>query len=417
MRSLRTRAPIEDEKRAARKRAGLSAEAPGWGGVAEASVRREAEERAPERPQQPRARKIAPADEDGKITSAAWDSIRAEAAEQHGPGLIGLYRWQDESLVEAGFTRTSNYWLFSLEEFFQAVEEEKKRWGIWLAGRGMGKSTTLTRVAALGGIWMPRQIPPRQRWVWPFISVRPTDADKRIEEIEGIIHDAYGIDVDRGSPRGIPTLTLDDAGGMPIAYNSLASTIGNVKGPSCTGMILDEEAAMRAGGANPSGEIVASVIAAFRARENIFAIRCSSAWEKTGSHWNAVKNGSNDANFVATIGPFLEQARAGFLDVAAWEEAHGNNEFARNTRRVAEQLTASSPGVPTWVGHPAITAIKSRRELEALDDETMHELHPGLTRSGAWLREFGSVPLEPGSMREHPDSLAGVKFAREVVTW
>ena len=337
-------------------------------------------------------RKFAAADAEGKVTSADWAGIRVEALEQHGPGLAGLYKWQDARLVECDYPPTSAYWMWSLEEFFKGVEHEQKRWGIWLAGRGMGKSTTLTRVASVGGVWLPRKIPPRQRWVWPFVSVRPTDADKRIDEIQGIILDAYGIEVERGAPRGVPTLSLDDAASMQIAYNSLASTIGNVKGPSCIGMTLDEEAAMRAAGANPSGEIVASVIGSFRARDNIFGIRCSSAWERAGSHWNAVEQGSNDVNFVATIGPFLEQARAGFLDVAEWEMARGNKVFAADARRIAGLLTTESRGIPTWVGHPAITAIKSRRDFEALDDATMNELYPGLTRSGAWLREFGSEP-------------------------
>lgn len=390
---------------------------PEFATAVEASRAREEQERAEAATRVPIVRKIAAADEDGKVTSADWAGIRREAVDKHGRGLAGLYGWQDTRLVEAGFPPTSEYWTWSLGKFFGAVEDEEKRWGVWLAGRGMGKSTTLTRVAAVGGVWLPRTIPPRQRWVWPFISVRPTDADRRIEEIQGIILDAYGVEVERGAPRGVPTLSLDDAAGMPISYNSLASTIGNVKGPSCIGMILDEEAAMRAAGANPSGEIVASVIGAFRARDNIFGIRCSSAWERAGSHWNAVKAGSNDANFVATVGPFLEAARSGFLDVAVWEDAHGNRDFAAECRRVAAELTSESKGIPTWVGHPGIRAVKSRAEFEALDDETMHELYPGLTRSGAWLREFGSVPLDPAGALGYPDSMARAVFKREAVTW
>jgi len=358
-----------------------------------AASAREEQERA-EKPAK-RIRKLAPADEDGKVTTADWATIRLDALEQFGPGLSGLYRWQDARLVEAGFPPTSPYWLWSLDGFFSAVEQEQKRWGVWLAGRGMGKSTTLTRVAALGGVWLPRKIPPRQRWLWPFISVRPTDADRRIEEIQGIIEEAYGITVEKGAPRSIPTLTLLDAGSMPIAYNSLASTIGNVKGPSCTGMILDEEAAMRVGGANPSGEIIASVVAAFRARDDIFAIRCSSAWETKGSHWNAVKKGSTEINYVATLGPFLRAAVAGFLDAATWEEDRGDRAAAAEIRRVAAELRADSAGIPTFVGHEAITAIKSRRDIEALDEETLAEMYHGLTKVKAWLREYGSVPMSP----------------------
>jgi hypothetical protein len=346
-----------------------------------------------------------------------FDAMREEARRRYGtgPGLYPLLLLQDDYLVDAGYTPMSPYWRWSLREFFRALEEYRKRWGIWLAGRGMGKSTTLTRVAAAAGIWVPRSVPPTQRWVCPFISVRPTDADTRLGEIGGILSDAYGaVGVDaKGktvlpeitAPRSVPTIKLADANDQAIAYNSLASTIGNVKGPNIFCVIFDEEAAMRHAGSNPSGEILASIIGAFRAREGVFGIRCSSAWEREGSHWNAVEAGDTVTNFVATIGKdFVDIAASGFLDVADWEEKRGaGREAARKIRAYVDTLEAGSRGIPTWVGNPTIGAVASRVDIEALDDKTLGALYPGLTRDAAWLREFGSVPPHPlGSARGAP---------------
>ena len=335
----------------------------------------------------PAPRRRFTADEDGRVDYA---SVRAEAEDVYGPGLYGLLLWQDARLVAAGWPAMSPWWKSAIGAFLAA----SVRWFVLLVGRGGGKSTTLTRLAALLATWCPRSIPPSQRWVCPFISVRPTDADRRIEEITGVHDAAYGLQLSKTSPRGVLTLELEDANGQPIAYNSLASTIGNVKGPSCIAVLFDEEAAMRKEGANPSGEILASLIATFRARENIYGIRCSSAWDRSGSHWSAVTGGDNITNHVARIGAdFLDVARAGFLEAALWEEEQKHDrDAAKALRTYAAALTADSPAIPTWVANPTIGAVASRIDMEALDDATFESLFPGLDRKGAWLREFGSSP-------------------------
>lgn len=353
--------------------------------------------------------------EDGEAPD--YEAFRSEAYGTYGdgPGLYPLLLLQDDRLVTAGYTPMSPWWRWSLHEFFRAIEEARKRWGVWLAGRGMGKSTTLTRLAAAVGVWGQRSVPPMQRWVCPFISVRPTDADTRLAEIGGILTSAYGAvgtDAkgnaalpDITAPRSVPTIKLNDANGQAIAYNSLASTIGNVKGPNCFSVIFDEEAAMRHGGSNPSGEILASIIGAFRARDGIFGVRCSSAWEREGSHWNAVEAGDTVTNFVATIGAaHLDVAMSGFLDAAEWEEAKGAGKVAADKIRAhVGTLTAASRGIPTWVGNPTIGPVASRIDMEALDDKTLDALYPGLTRFDAWLREFGSVPpVAKGSAKGAP---------------
>ena len=383
---------FEEKLREAQRRGKESPSAAAWQAVAQESAAPVIETSPPR----------VPSDE-GHSDASVWARIRAEAAQLYGPGLYGLLLWQDDRLVTAGFPPMSPWWRWANGDFFRAFEEERKRWFIVLAGRGMGKSTTLTRLASLGATWCPRSIPPAQRWAWLFISVRPTDADRRMEEIQGIHHAAYGQDLEMSTPRGVLTMELDDAGGHPIAYNSLASTIGNVKGPSTIGVIFDEEAAMRKAGANPSGEILSSLIATFRARQGIFGIRCSSAWARDGSHWNAIQAGDTITNHVARIGPgFVRDAARGFLDVAAWEDSHGSSDIGDVLRRYAATLTPQTTAIPTWVGHPALGAVASRIDMEGVDDETLNELYPGLTRQGAWLREFGSVP--PGGEDETDDT-------------
>lgn len=285
----------------------------------------------------------------------------------------------------------SPWWLWTIENFFASL----KRWLLVLAGRGGGKSTVLTRLAALLAAFEYRRIPPGQLWIWPFVSVRPGDARKRLSEIQAIYQHAYHLVCKITSPEGTPTMPLLDARGQSIAFVSFASTLGNVSGPNGIGATVDEEEKIE----RNTGEIVGSLAMTFRARPGIRGVRSSSAMTTAGSLYKAVNEGDAITNFVARIGwRFLPDAVAGFLAVAEWEDARSNPGGATAIRAYAETLTAESVAIPTWLANPSLgspdgktwpaasAAVASRIEVEA----TPLEGTDGLTRWRYWLRECGS---------------------------
>lgn len=316
-----------------------------------------------------------------------WTRATREAAE-FGPGMFGLLMWQDSRLVRAGFPAMSAWWVWTLRIFYESL----KRWLVARVGRGGGKSTTLTRVASCENMFGERKVPPGQRWTWPFISVSAEDARRRIVEIEAILK-AVGIIVEPKYPAGHPTIELVDARGNPVSFTALASTIAGVSGPSTTGATIDEEAKLRdrATNANPSTEILASLIQTFRARQGIRAIRCSSAWTDKGSHALSIADGDTMANHVAVIGEaFLPTVLDGLYEVAVWEEQHkGDHVAAKAIRDYAATLTASSPNIPTWLANPTISAVASREEVEAMPKDAIGAV-PLVTY---WLRENASLPM------------------------
>jgi hypothetical protein len=224
--------------------------------------------------------------------------------------------------------------------------------------------------------------------------VRPIDARRRIYETSKLLSLAYGITVAPTQPLGTYTLALRDIAGNAVEIVSLASTIGNVSGPSTPGCVVDEAAKLQTNpqGANPDGELITSLAETSRARDGWIGVRCSSAWRTTGAHHASVTEGTNLVNFVPCIGAdFIEAALWGLETVAAWEASQGNPEGAAQIRAWSATLSATSPNVPTWVANPTIPALRSRQLLDTLakDDPSLE----GLDRTTAWLRECASMPL------------------------
>ena len=320
------------------------------------------------------------------------EQISQEAAEL-APGMFGYLLWVDQRVVDYGMPRMSDWWRFAISGFYASG----KRWGIFRVGRGGGKSTTLTRIAATEGLFAERQIPPGQRWIWPFISINTEDAGRRIVEIASVLR-AVGLTPEIKRPNGRPTIELVDVNAQTIAFISLASSISGVSGPSTIGATLDEEAKLRdrAKNANPATEILASLVQTFRARDGIRGIRCSSAWNNLGSHAQAIAEGDTSANFVARLGEqFLQSAIDGLLDVADFESATGGKDIGDKIRAYARTLTAESPNVPTWIANPTIGALASRMEVNAIAKDS--NLLRGITRGEYWLRENVSLPLKSAS--------------------
>jgi hypothetical protein len=375
-----------------------------------ASRKREEEERAQAAAKAPTVRKLPASNADGEVDiRATLQSFRDEAAALHGPGLFGLLLLQEARLVAAGFHPISSWWLWVVEGFLASL----KRWLLILAGRGAGKSTMLTRLAVVLALFSPRRIPPGQTWIWPFVSVRPSDAKKRLEEIKAILLHAYHYELKITSPESTPTLALEDAAGQSIAFVSFASTLGNVSGPNSVGATVDEEEKLERGPA----EVVGSLAQTFRARPGIRGIRCSSVFKADGTLVRAIEKGDSITNYIARIGErHLVDVLDGLEAVAVWEFQRGDHRAAERIRAYAATVTAESTGVPTWLGNPATgapedgsawtagqAAVATRIEAEAVDDRVLD----GLTRADYWLRENASVVPGGGSLADEDFEVAG----------
>jgi hypothetical protein len=324
----------------------------------------------------------------------------------------------DRKCSAAGMPGMSPWWRAEVGRFFVSG----KPLGIFLVGRGGGKSTTWERVAATVVRYGVRSSPPGQTWTAPFISVGPDDANRRIDGMAAVFRaDGLAIvgEIDEGggkvkpgddavkiarAPRG--SLTLHDASGNPILVASIAGTIGNVSGPSTVFLMIDEAAKLhdKTTNANPLTEILVSALQTSRGRPGWRGIVCSSAWNREGVHWKLVEQGDNETNFLARIGAdFLDAALAGFEEVAAWEQRNGDLVAAKIVREHAAGLRADSPLVPTWVANPTLgnpagpvpwahAAMASRMLIQALPESALE----GRSRVRVWMRENASVPDAEG---------------------
>ena len=315
-----------------------------------------------------------------------WERFADEAAAEYGPGRMGLYLKQDARLVQGGMPAATPWWQWTIGEFLAS----ELTWLIAMVGRGAGKSTNLERLLMLIVIWTKRYVPPGQPWTCPFMSAIEADAFRRIKEISALLQIAYHVE---GKIRG-QSIRVADCCGNQIEIVSTAGTIAQTSGPSTVSAFFDEAAKMRtaAGAANSDTELIASIVGTSRELEGWIGVRCSSAFETRGAHFDNCMEGTNSQNFVATIGPaFIDAALAGYEDVAKWEHAQGNTHGAAQIRSFAKTLTPQSPNVATWVARPTLTAMRSRMKLETLPKDSP-ELE-GLSRFEYWIREYGSMPL------------------------
>ncbi len=327
-----------------------------------------------------------------------WQRVHEEAREM-APGPFGYVLWQEEALAQsgAGFPRLSPYSLWAIEGFFASL----KRWMLLLGGRGYGKSTFTARLASVLGLFTARKMAPGPSWVCPIVSVLPIDAERRLEDVQAIVRHAYHLELKIALAKS--TIVTKDALDNPIAWVSSASTIGNVSGPSSFAALVDEEEKIR-----DAGAIIGSLAYTFRSRQGVRGFRVSSAMAAEGTLATDCARGQTITNYVATLGPFLDDALLGLHAVANWEEAGDatqrrapNPEAARQIRAYAASLTANACGVPTWLGHPSIgnpderanwtpgdAAIATRIEAEGVPEAA----RDGLAPWRYWLRECASVP-------------------------
>lgn len=240
--------------------------------------------------------------------------------------LIEAYLEQDRQLVAAGFPITSDWWLGEICRF---VRTARTRW-VARVGRRGGKSTTSARLVvcwALHGWW---SVPPGDTAIVPFISVDRREAGGRIRGLEQIL-DALGIEYERRDGE------LEVREPRHVIFRVATCTVAGVVGFTSIAIVCDEVARWRnnATGANPAGDVVASLVPTMAGIEGAWIAMLSSPLWVNDFHAAQFERGEDE------------------LQQISW--------------------------APTWVARPNLT------------EEQTHRLEPD---EAVWQREYGAEPSE-----------------------
>ncbi len=228
------------------------------------------------------------------------------------------------TLERSGVPPLSPYWRCQAERFYQ---HPTARLMVECVGRGGDKSRTSTLMAIAEVLAGDFRVPPGERHYFTHISENRDEAAKTLAIIESylrILHVAF--------TRAGDTIELAE---LPRGFKVLACRVGAVSGWRCIGWTADEAAKWDDQGADPAGEIIASV--------------------KAMSVTHPTARGRMFSSPLATLGHFYENWHAG---------------------DTADQLAGQAA---SWIANPSITEEQTRK-LER--DPIKH------------LREYGAVPTE-----------------------
>lgn len=330
-------------------------------------------------------------------TADPWERAREEAA-LLAPGPMGLLLWVDGLVSSESkpdpMPPLSPWWRFAFGEFFASG----KRWFLGCVGRRGGKSSSISRVGASHVILTERSIPPGDTGIAPLVSTEKREATSRLRNLRAVL-DRLGVEYSaRESSEGGGTITLQDSQGHACEFRVQPATVSAASGFTGVWALCDEETKWKNKdtNANPAPVVLDALRPVFTSQPEAIGFRVSSAFAAFGTHFEDIEAGPNELHHIATIGDlFLQIARDGFEEVAAWEEdkanrgkpehrtAHANN--ARKCREYAHALTGDSPRIPSWVANPTLDAVRTRIEAG-----------PAPHKFGIWLREYGSVSSSGG---------------------
>jgi hypothetical protein len=317
---------------------------------------------------------------------------------------IGRLRAIDRVLASSGFHAMSEWWDWTFECFYASGKFQLTA----RVGRRGGKSSDVSRVAVSEGVGTMRNLPPGESGVWPIISHTMPEAHDRLDTIEAILKALAFRQVDkkpedfgtyqRTTELGRKLIRTLDIARNTIEWTVFPASINGVSGFTAIGAMCDEGAKWKDDktGANPASIVLGSLRPCFATQSAAHLFFISSAFSTIDAHHDAIEEGDTDMQFLARLGErgaandSEQRARA----VAAFEArsceaaANDNAADAKMYRDRADALrasigtvSASSPNVPTWATHPALT-IERTLFLEA-DFPT-------------WLREYASVPTGSG---------------------
>lgn len=199
--------------------------------------------------------------------------------------FVGL----DQALVAAGFPPTSAWWLATLERFLGS----SRRQLVLRVGRRGGKSSTLCRLAVVLALAGDHQIPPGDVGVVAFISTTRDEAGQRLRTIEAILR-ALRVPFRRSGD----AIELTD---RPVTFKVFVASIAGVVGFTAIAAICDEVARWRDSdsGANPAGEVLASLRPTMATQRQAPLILSSSPLGPNDAHAKAYDEGETRRQMVA----------------------------------------------------------------------------------------------------------------------
>ncbi len=244
----------------------------------------------------------------------------------HIDAILQRFVAVDRVLVARGFPATSPWWFRTIERWYRSG----KRQAVLRVGRRGGKSSTLSRLAVVEGLYGKHKIPPGDIGVVAVISTRGPEALERLRTITAIL-DTLGVRY-RPSKGNVDGVELVD---QPIAFRVHVATIAGVSGFTGVFVLCDEVSKWKDAdtGVNPASEVIKSVRPTMLTQPNARIVLSSSPMGMLDAHYDAFEEG----------------------------------ETALQTRAHA----------PSWVANPTVTEAETRA-LEP--DETV------------WAREYAAVP-------------------------
>lgn len=344
-----------------------------------------------------------PTAKDEKTGADRWKGLRADAEKLGGGDLGYLFAIEARLAARPGGHGFSPWWRQTLIDWYNSG----KPTFLGCVGRGGAKSDTQTTVVVKECIFTARVVPPGETWIWPYLSKDMSESNLKVGPLESALG-AIGLgNSDLKIHRrkdGRSEVGFEDASGNAIEVRVYPNTKDALRGPTLCGATDDEEAFWKADrdlGTSTADDVLDAMAGAFRGDATAKKhLRISSANRPDSTLMRDIRNGDDDLHFVARLGRFVDEARAGFELVASKLVAEGRHEDARAIRTWAATLTEASPWIPSWVGNPT------------------HDVWGGFLRLrkrvAKWLRENGSMPsddVEEGDVFD-PDAIDRAVAAR-----
>lgn len=216
------------------------------------------------------------------------DHIVRELSKEGSKSVFEGLMKNEETLIAKGFPPISPKWRQALKAFYR---DGKLRLVI-RAGRRAGKSTTLCRVAVAEGVYGDHKVPPGDIGVFVFVSVKQDEARERLRTIREIL-DALGIPY---SSRANEIQLRDKA----VIFRVYPANFRTIVGMTCIGFVADECSRWRDDdfGANPAGEVLASLRPAMATMPNAHEFLSSSPWAQSDAHYEHFEMGNTTSQMV-----------------------------------------------------------------------------------------------------------------------
>lgn len=251
---------------------------------------------------------------------------RLETRRPHAEEILARLVEVDARLVAQGFPPISDWWMSTFRSWYLAGPRQL----VARVGRRGGKSSSLSRLGVVEGLYGHHDVPPGDLGTVAIVSTRRDEAAKRLRTITAIL-DALGEEY-KPMPGGAVGVEIV---GRRVAFQVFAASIAGVSGFTGIFVLADEVAKWLDSdtGANPATEVLASIRPTMATQPNARIVLISSPMGMLDAHYDA---------FEA-----------------------GDSEF---------QVTAYAP---TWEANPTLTEADTR----ALEPD-----------EGTWLREYAAVP-------------------------